>query len=157
MALVPLMMKANMAFRRCSEDNYFLTFWSQQHVLRLYSEFKSFSLPVLKSVTSLRQSRTHVNSPRSHTSHTDIKSFCSCFWCFLEFSGRPCWPEILLPNWLCVCVKQRECIYMCVCVWEGRGAGGLVFGAGGRSRRSEGVYSHRGKDACLFFASQGLK
>lgn len=100
MASVPLMMKANMAFRRCSEDNYFLTFWSQQHVLRLYSEFKILQPSPRQSVTSLRQSGTHVNSPQITHSHTDIKSFCSCFWCFLEFSGRPCWPEILLPNWL---------------------------------------------------------
>lgn len=50
---------------------------------------------------------------------------------------------------------------MCVCVGgergEGQGAGGLVFGAGGRLRRSEGVFSQRGKDTRLFSASQELK
>lgn len=58
-------------------------------------------------------------------SHSDIKSICSCFWCFLEFSGRPCWPKTLLPNWLCV---REPGSYICLCVCgrvggeRGRGA-----------------------------------
>lgn len=90
-------------------------------------------------------------------SHSDIKSICSCFWCFLEFSGRPCWPKTLLPNWLCV---REPGSYICLCVC-GRVGGergrGLVFGAGGRSQCSKRVFFQRGKDGCLFFASKGLK
>lgn len=65
-AFVLLLMKANMAFHGCSEDNYFLTFWAQQHVWRVYSEFKS--LVFLAAQCNLFKAKQNTcKLPRSHT------------------------------------------------------------------------------------------
>ena len=103
---------------------------------------------------SLRQSETHVNS-RDHTlAHSDLKSFCSCFWCFLEFSGQPCWPEILLPNCVCVCVCVSVCVRVC---GRGEGQGACFWGWRTVPALLKECSPSVGKTLRLFSASQGLK